>query len=275
LLPRDRVYQRLKGSGLYDLYWRVADTQVVEKRDREVAFYRDLLTGFKRGDLIFDIGANQGTKVDIFLRLGAHVLAVEPDRANQRILKGRFLSYRVFRKPVEIVGKAISDKEGVETMFIDAPGSAKNTLSRKWVETLRSGSERFGHRLEFEQHCDVKTTTVERLVATFGRPFFVKIDVEGFEPSVIKGLRSPVPYLSFEVNLPEFRREGLECVDLLSRLDRAGTFNYTADCRHGLALPAWLGPEQFTWVLEHCSEASVEVFWKSSDCQPRGAETVQ
>jgi hypothetical protein len=101
-------------------------------------------------------------------------------------------------------------------------------------------------------------------MATHGLPFFVKIDVEGYEPNVLRGMRRPVPYLSFEVNLPEFQPEGLECVELLARVDADGQFNYTPDCREGLALERWIDSGKFAQVLRTCSERSIEVFWKTS-----------
>ena len=97
---------------------------------------------------------------------------------------------------------------------------------------------------------------------THGLPCYVKIDVEGFETNVLRGLHRPVPYLSFEVNLPEFKPEGLECVELLRRLAADGKFNYVVDCRHGLVLERWLEPREFSPVLDACSETSIEVFWK-------------
>ena len=102
------------------------------------------------------------------------MLAVDPDTTNQRVLQHRFIKYRMFRKPVRLLDKAVSDREGVETMFIDAPGSAKNTLSHKWVDTLRKDGQRFGQRLGFGQERTVETTTVDRLMADGGVPFFVK-----------------------------------------------------------------------------------------------------
>ena len=59
LLKRIGVYERLQSSILYDLYWRIVDRRLIDMRSVEVTFYRDLLTGFKKGDLIFDVGANQ------------------------------------------------------------------------------------------------------------------------------------------------------------------------------------------------------------------------
>jgi len=242
----------------------MADRRIIDDRQREVEFYRNLLKGLRKGDLIFDVGANQGYKTDIFLRLGARVVALEPDQLSQEVLKQKFLSHRLTTKPVIVVDKAVSDRKTVDTMWIAAPGSAKNTLSQKWVETLRADQSRFGHRLHFAQKQEIETITLQQLIATHGLPLFVKIDVEGHEASVLRGLHRPVPYLSFEVNLPEFKPEGLECVELLRRLAADGKFNYGADCRHNLALERWLDSREFSSVLDACTEKSIEVFWKTS-----------
>jgi FkbM family methyltransferase len=264
LLGRIGVYERVKASWIYDFYWGVADRRIIEDRQREVDFYRNLLDGFREGDLILDVGANQGYKSDIFLRLGAKVVAVEPDETSQEILRRRYVKWRLKRKPLAIVSKAVSDKCSTETMWIDAPGGAKNTLSQKWAETLRGDDRRFGHRLSFGQWKKVETITLEQLIAAHGSPFFIKIDVEGFEANVVRGLRRPVPYLSFEVNLPEFKREGLECIEVLGHLAPAGMFNYTPDCRRGLELKQWLSREEISAVLDSCTDESIEVFWRTS-----------
>lgn len=264
ILKKAGIYQRLKASRVYDLYWTVADRSVVARTDREIRFYQDLLNGFRRGSLVFDVGANHGTKTGVFLKLGARVIAVEPDRTNQQILKEKFLMYRLSRKPVVIVGKALSDKDSVETMWIDEPGSAKNTLSRKWVETLKQDDERFGQHHEFRQQATVETTTLDQLIATYGPPFFIKIDVEGHEVNVLRGLHSVVPYLSFEVNLPEFAQDGQACVEILNHLAPDGKFNYAAcNYEQGLGLKNWLEAAEFSRLLVECAETSIEVFWKS------------
>jgi FkbM family methyltransferase len=257
-------YHRVKASFLYDLYWLLADVQLLHDRRSELNFYRDFLRGFHPGDLIFDVGANYGVKTDIFLRLGARVVAVEPDEANKSMLQERFLKYRLVPKPVVIVQKAVSDSNVIETMWIDSPGSAMNTLSRKWVETLRSDDTRFGHAMRFAERKEVATTTLEELFAWYGRPFYIKLDVEGYELTVLRGLRRPVPYISFEVNLPEFRPEGVQCIELLARLAADCQFNYAIDCRRGMAQEEWLGPEEFLPVLLQCNEKSIEVFGKTS-----------
>ncbi len=257
------VYERAKDSFIYDFYWSLADKRIIQDRQMEIEFYRSLLKGFREDDLIFDIGANQGYKVGIFLKLGARVVAVEPDGVCQEILDRKFLKYRLRSKSLVIVPKAASEKSSTETMWIDTPGSAMNTLSKKWAEALKEDDQRFGHSLNFGDWKEVETTTVEQLVAKHGSPFFIKIDVEGHELNVLRGMRRPVPYLSFEVNLPEFKLEGLECIELLGRLDRDGRFNYASDCRQGLILEEWIVKEEMSAVLESCGEKSIEVFWKT------------
>jgi FkbM family methyltransferase len=215
------------------------------------------------GSLIFDIGANQGQKTDVFLRLGARVVAVEPDPSNQLILRQNFLDYRLRHKPVTIVGKAVSDRNGVATFLVDEPGSAKNTLNPKWADSLRSDSGRFGRTLAFAEQRDVETVTLEELFQTYGVPHYIKIDVEGHEVNVLKGMQSIVPFLSFEVNLPEFKAEAVECVEILDRISPGGWFNQTPDCTRGFPQEKWLSRAEFLAVLEATSESCIEVFWRA------------
>jgi FkbM family methyltransferase len=263
ILGRLGVYERVKASWIYDLYWSFADRRIIDDRRREIRFYRNLLEGFRSGDVIFDVGANVGYKVGMFLKMGATVVAAEPDELNQAILRQKFLRYHLRKRPLTIVGKAVSDESSVQKMWIDAPGSALNTLSSKWAETLRDDEARFGRRMGFGQWKEVTATSIEALVAEHGVPFFIKIDVEGHELSVLRGMRQPVPYLSFEVNLPQFRTEGLECVQVLGCLAKDGHFNYSLDCRCGLARDGWLTKEEMSDVLASSPDPSLEVFWRT------------
>ncbi|HEY3760397.1 MAG TPA: FkbM family methyltransferase [Verrucomicrobiae bacterium] len=264
LLKQAGLYQRLKASVAYDFYWAMTDPHWVTDRAKEVEFYRSVLLGFRKGDMIFDIGANEGCKTDIFLRLGAKVVAMEPDDANLEILNDKFLRNRIFPRPVCIEKKAVSSQAGTTTMWIDRPGSALNTLNPKWAGILKEDATRFNQRMDFASQKTVETTTLEDLISRHGRPFYVKIDVEGHELNVLRGLKQTVPYLSFEVNLPEFREEGVECLQILAGLAPESLFNYSADTRLGLAFKRWLPLSDFLRAFEQCNGPAIEVFWQTT-----------
>lgn len=256
---------RLQSSTVRRLYWAVAKRDVLFARKQEEDFYRSLLVGLSRNNLIFDVGANRGDKTELFLRLGARVVAVEPDEACNRMLRDRFLRYNYRSRKVELVRKAVSDSRGSAPFWMDGPGSAVNTLSRKWADHLKEAKEtfRYGHcGLEFARNSSVETTTIADLVEAYGLPFFIKIDVEGHELNVLRGMLRPVPFLSFEVNLSTFRSEGIECIEVLRGLNPDGRFNYTPDCCAGLVLEDWLDSKDFRAVLGACADDSIEVFWK-------------
>ena len=151
LLKRVGLYSRVKGSCLYDAYWRIADSSLIEQRNQDLVFLRRTLAGFQKNDLIFDVGANRGVKTRTFLELGARVVAVDPDVSNQKTLTDRFLCYRLRPKPVVVVGKAVSDRNGQGTFWVSEPGFDMNTLNAKWAETLAKDPARFGRTLPVSQ----------------------------------------------------------------------------------------------------------------------------
>ena len=60
-------------------------------------------------------------------------------------------------------------------------------------------------------------TTLDALVAEHGTPAFAKIDVEGFEDTVLAGMIRPLPKLSFEFTTIQ-RDVALRCLDRLASL---------------------------------------------------------
>jgi FkbM family methyltransferase len=251
----------MKETLLYDCYRSLRFGRPLMWRRRELEFYRSLLCQRPKEMLVFDIGANRGQRTRLFLKLGARVVALEPDPSNQRLLARRF-SRQWFRKPaVMIVGKAVSDSDAGATLWVHSPGSGLNTLSQKWVQTLAVDDRRFGSTIEFAGQRRVETTTLDSLMGIFGDPYYIKVDVEGHEAGVLKGLKRPVPFLSFEVILPEFLDEGVECVGILGRLSESGVFNWSVDCQNPMVLDKWLPGPEFAAALRRCGETSVEVFW--------------
>jgi FkbM family methyltransferase len=169
----------------------------------EALFYRSLIS---HGDLVFDIGGHKGDRTHLFDQLGARVIVVEPQSALVSHLRDRFGN----RQNVRVLSNALGDRVGECKLHICEEATTISTLSEHWKEGRFS--EYHWNRSE-----TVQVTTLDRLITEWGKPQFIKIDVEGFEYSVLRGLSSPVPLLSFEFT-KEFVHHAEWCISYLSKL---------------------------------------------------------
>ncbi len=162
----------------------------------------------KPGDLVFDIGAHVGNRARALAALGCRVIALEPQPDFARML--RLLFGRNSR--VEVVEAAVTGATGEEWLDVSERNPTVSTTATAWREA-RAREPGFGG-VEWSRRVRVRTVTADALIARYGRPAFVKIDVEGGEPAVLDGLTMPVPALSFEY-LPGAIDEVRACVDRL------------------------------------------------------------
>lgn len=200
--------------------------------EKRKAFYAQFV---KAGDLVFDVGANMGNRVGPLLSLGARVVAIEPQDYCVK-----FLRYK-YGNEITVVQKGVGASEG----FLDLHLADFNTLSSfspDWIEKAKN--HRF-HNVNWNKTIRVEITTLDRLIETFGPPSFIKIDVEGFEPEVLKGLHHTVKVISFEYLQPEMRDNLLTCLALLSN-------NVSVECNYSegesmqFALPDWMPFDEFS-----------------------------
>jgi|SRR5579884_279618 len=150
-----------------------------------------------RGDLVFDVGANVGEYTQTFLELGARPVAIEPAPMLRSVLAGLGV-------PVESV--AVSDRVG-ETVLAMGGGDLNSTVEPAYANVLA----RMGIDLT---RARVPTVTLDLLAERYGEPAFVKIDVEGHEPAVLRGMRFHPPALSFEFHT-SLLPHAAECLGLL------------------------------------------------------------
>ena len=191
---------------------------------RDVEFYSQFIGP---NDLVFDVGANIGLKTEVFLALGARVVAFEPQADCMYELKRR-LAYRGDLTPVQA---ALGSAPGEQQFYVRQHRGASGLLS-DWEAPV-------------ESTVTVRVSTLDEMIQTYGRPRFCKIDVEGFEPQVLEGLTGPIPALSIEYHLrPADMVKMVECLD---RLSRFGAFrvNVTPFETLQFALRDWLEPGEF------------------------------
>src|SRR5438552_2440788 len=143
-------------------------------------------------DLVFDIGAHVGDRTAAFRRLGARVVAVEPQPALVKTLKpiyGRDGAVAIEPVAVGRAGGVVELKLNVDNptvstasdAFVAAADGAPGWAGQAWTTSVR-----------------VPVTTLDALIAQHGTPTFIKIDVEGFEAEALAGLTRQVAALSFE-----------------------------------------------------------------------------
>lgn len=168
------------------------------------------------------MGANVGDKVAIFTKYFRKVIAIEPDRENQQLLTRRFST----RQEVVIHNAAVGNTVEKRIFHVNLPGSPANTLSEKWKTILQNEKlNRWAKKLEFRDSYEVQVITLDLLIAAYGKPSYIKIDVEGYELNVLKGLSESINMISFEANFPEFKEETINCVLHIQKLSPLATFN--------------------------------------------------
>jgi len=231
------IKRRLYASRFYSVAKRVKDA-FVRVTPRQNRWRRSTLALYGQfvapGELAFDVGANVGVRTDLFLQLGARVVAVEPQAVCVARLNRKYRN----NERVVVVSKALGRVAGNAQMMVSGAHTI-SSMSRPWIEAVRS-SGRFAD-YEWGRSEDVSVITLDELIVQFGVPAFCKIDVEGFELEVLAGLSSPIPALSFEF-VPERVEAALACIDRLVELG-SYEFNYDIDELMNLRLPSWVGPE--------------------------------
>jgi FkbM family methyltransferase len=200
-------------------------------------------SGFVRaGDTVFDVGANLGNRTKVFLGLRAKVIAVEPQPHCQAVLRTAWRH----ETRLTVVPAALGPSIGEADLRL-AEASTIASMSSEWIDAVRT-SGRFA-QFHWENTIHVPVTTLDALIAEHGNPAFVKIDVEGFELQVLKGLTRPVHALSFEFT-PECVDTALACMDWLGTL---GTprFNYSEGESMKLTFEEWVEAKfMATFLLE-------------------------
>ena len=198
-------------------------------------FYKQFI---KPGDLCFDVGANIGNRTVIFLELGARVVAIEPQKKCYETLIKRF------GNKIELVKKGLGEKESVEKLYVSEL-SAISSFSKQHINVMKE--DRF-KGTNWNSSVDIEMTTLDTLLEKYGTPVFCKIDVEGYEYDVLKGLSKPLKALSLEYIVPENLQVLTNCIHHLSNLGEIEC-NYSYAEKMNLALPNWIsGKEMLNYI---------------------------
>jgi len=196
------------------------------------------------GALVFDIGAHVGNRARALAALGCRVIALEPQPDFARVL--RLLFGR--KAQIAVVEAAVTGANGEEWLSVSERTPTVSTTASAWREA-RAQEPGFDG-VEWNRRLRVRTVTADALIAQYGVPAFIKIDVEGGERAVLDGLSTAVPALSFEY-LPGAIDEVRACVERLAALARPRLyeFNWSVGESYELASIEWLDADGLVAAL--------------------------
>ncbi len=218
-------------------------------RARSTAMDRLYSRFVQRGDLVFDVGAHVGDRIASFRRLGARVVAVEPQLALVKVL--RLIYGRISDVTIEAV--AVGRNPGTAELMINPDNPTVSTASRGFISAARGAPGWQTQRWTKAAH--VPMTTLDALIARHGVPAFIKIDIEGFEAEALAGLSQPLKALSFEITTIQ-RDVALACVDRCVALGYT-RFNAALGESQNLVHTDWIdGAAIARWLAELPHEAN-------------------
>jgi FkbM family methyltransferase len=139
--------------------------------------------------LVYDIGFHDGQDTAYYLKKGYKVIAVDADQS--LIAKGKeHYAGTLSSGQLTLVGKAIYEHDNHEVEFYISDNSEWNSLNRDFA-----GRNELATRTE-----KVSTIRLDSLIAEHGRPYFLKIDIEGYDVFALRTLSPEMApeYISVE-----------------------------------------------------------------------------
>lgn len=214
-------------------YW------VPGKSARLKKLYQQFMT---KDSLCFDIGSNFGNRIPVWRKLGAKIVAIEPQPFLFNFLTRKYAKY----KDVTVLRGVVSDEMGTMKLFHNIQNPTLSTTDQSWIKD-KAKDPTWG-KFKWDTVIEVEAVTLDHLIERYGMPDFCKIDVEGAELQVLMGLSQPIKAVSFEY-LTIDKERAISCID---RLEELGTYeyNWTISEQSRLISPEWLPAKQMKITIE-------------------------
>ena len=212
------------------------EKMLIEKR---LGFYTQFL---KPDGVFFDIGANYGNRIEPLINEKIKIIAVEPQEECVRYLRKKY------GNKITVLQNGVGEEMESKLMHISTNANILSSFSMDWINSTKQ-SGRFKD-VSWNETRDIKMITLDYLIDTYGSPDFIKIDVEGFELEVLKGLSKSVNVLSIEYTVPERNETLLDCLTYLNKLSNYNIrFNYCFTENTEFSLPSWVDYDEMVKVV--------------------------
>jgi FkbM family methyltransferase len=199
---------------------------------REPLAIEALRKEIKKGDIIIDIGANIGYYVLLESRLvgkKGKIYAIEPVPQNVEILKKNIKLNKYTN--IEISQLAMGDKNEEGVIYVSGERNKSSMIF------LGSSSN------DFIETAKVKVMTLDEFLENKPYPNFIRMDVEGYEYEIIKGMEKTLGAnkplkLFMEIHPPYL---GKKLIDLLNTLEQ-----YNFRFKIGISEPPFVNPRSLS-----------------------------
>ena len=128
-------------------------------------------------NVIFDLGMNNGDDTAFYLSRGFNVVAVEANPLLCEKAQQRFTA-AIGHGRLTVINAAIWAKNGTATFYVNLDNDHWSSLDAKWA----------GRDETRYSEVSVPCVTLSDLIEEFGTPYYLKIDVEGVDQSVLEQL---------------------------------------------------------------------------------------
>jgi FkbM family methyltransferase len=166
-----------------------------------------------REDLIIDVGMHKGEDTAFYLRKGFKVVAIEANPDLARAAEERFAP-QVASGDLKILNVAISDSRGTARFAVCDEVSVWGSLSPDFI------SRNEAHGMHY-RHVEVPSVPFDEVLREVGVPYYLKIDIEGFDMLCVKALHKvtgPPKYVSIESNVSSNEADPEKVFDELAHL---------------------------------------------------------
>ena len=208
--------------------------------------------------LLFDIGANRGDAVLAGLKKGYKVIALEPGPRVFKDLVSNFIYSNVI--PLKF---AVSDTDGSVVEFYECDEDGLSTIEQSWLTDPSMPYNGKNYRT-----IQANTITVDTLSKIYGNPDLIKIDVEGAEWFVFRGMTKYHGMLTFEWTINTID-EHIEQIKYLQKLGYTKVGPQFIE--HHLQDPdEWFDINNFdfkNWI-DINSKIWIDGKWKNSNLRP-------
>jgi len=192
------------------------------------------ITDLLKNRFVFDVGCNVGRKAEQYMAAGTQVIGFEPQEDLAKFTEKRL--------GITVENVALSNSVGTAPIW----RATENQITSMSQEFIGHTGHRFqGHSWNKEPEY-VKTDTLDNMIAKYGKPFYIKIDVEGYELSVLQGLTKQIDIISIEF-MAELMKNTFACLDYVGYKDRE--YNVVIGEGPNFHFKDWVDYGKISWML--------------------------